>query len=87
LREIVKEQRPGNPLPQGWRPRTVIYAMALNREISEKTLFTFSQVVLVRNVQLLDRMQVQTFVDQVDFDTPVEPSVGRTEEVIATEGT
>ena len=68
LREMVKEQRPGSPLPKGWRPRAVVYAMALNREISEKTLFTFSQVVLVRNVQLLDRMQVQTFIDQVDFE-------------------
>lgn len=81
LREMVSERRPDSPLPTDWRPRTVVYAMALNREITEKTLFTFTQVVLVRNVQHLDRMQVQTFVNQVDFDTPVEPGVGRTEEV------
>jgi uncharacterized protein (TIGR04141 family) len=85
LREMVIQQRPNSPLPQRWRPHAVVYAMALNREISKQTLFTFTQVVLVRNVQLLDRMQVQTFIDQVDFDTPIEPGIGGTEEVIVSE--
>lgn len=81
LREMVAEQRPDRPLPEDWRPHTVVYAMALNREISEETLFTFTQVVLVRNVQALSRMQVQSFVHQVDFDAPVGAGIGRTEEV------
>ena len=55
--------------------------MALGREITSDTLFTFTQVVLVRSVQQLSRMQVGATVAQVDFTGVLPAGVGAGEEV------
>ena len=81
LRRRVAEERPNQLLSEDWRPRQVVYAMALGREITSDTLFTFTQVVLVRSVQQLSRMQVGATVAQVDFTGVLPAGVGAGEEV------
>jgi uncharacterized protein (TIGR04141 family) len=67
LREIVAEQRPDKPLPEDWQPDRVVYAMALDRKITSETLFTFSQVVLVRYSQRLARMRVKVAILPISY--------------------
>jgi uncharacterized protein (TIGR04141 family) len=67
LREMVAEQRPDNPLREDWQPDRVVYAMALDRTITSETLFTFSQVVLVRYAQRLARMRVKVAILPISF--------------------
>jgi uncharacterized protein (TIGR04141 family) len=64
---MVAEQRPDNPLREDWQPDRVVYAMALDRTITSETLFTFSQVVLVRYAQRLARMRVKVAILPISF--------------------
>jgi len=67
LRELVAEQRADRPLPEDWQPDRVVYAMALDRQITSETLFTFSQVVLVRYAQRLARMRVKVAILPISY--------------------
>jgi uncharacterized protein (TIGR04141 family) len=50
------------PKPSAQAPKRVVLAMARNGEITGDTLFTFTQVTLVRNVQALSNQGVDVFV-------------------------
>lgn len=50
------------PKPSAQTPKRVVLAMARDGEITEDTLFTFTQVTLVRNVQALSNQGVDVFV-------------------------
>ena len=58
----------GYSLPAEWQPRHVVFAIALRRGLSAETLFTFTQVVMVRCVDRLRYRQVQVAVVGIDFD-------------------
>jgi uncharacterized protein (TIGR04141 family) len=80
LRELVAEQRSDRPLPEDWQPDRVVYAMALDRPITSETLFTFSQVVLVRYTQRLARMRVKVAVLPIRYSEEAS-AVANAEEV------
>jgi uncharacterized protein (TIGR04141 family) len=62
LAEIAAAEKPGFSLPADWQPRHVVFAIGLKRGLSPDTLFTFSQVVMVRCVDRLRYRQVKVSV-------------------------
>ncbi|MET7471663.1 DUF6119 family protein [Micromonospora sp. NPDC005686] len=55
LRDLVRAQPGGRDLPEDFRPRTVVYAIALSgqRAVTVESLFTFAQVALYQAVKTL----------------------------------
>lgn len=55
LVQVVRQQRPGHPIDLDFRPRKVVYAIALGsgRPLTAQSLFTFAQVALYRAVKSL----------------------------------
>ncbi|TMU92363.1 TIGR04141 family sporadically distributed protein [Streptomyces sp. DASNCL29] len=52
----VAEARPGRPLPEGFRPSKVVFAVLLKdgTDLTADTLFPFSQVTLVQTAKMLE---------------------------------
>jgi uncharacterized protein (TIGR04141 family) len=59
----VHTEQPGHPIDPTFRPRKVVYAIALGKgkQLTAQTLFTFAQVALYRSVRKLrtDRIDVE----------------------------
>ncbi|MBQ1065652.1 DUF6119 family protein [Micromonospora sp. D75] len=55
FRDLVRAQPGGPDLPEDFRPRTVVYAIALSagRTVTAESLFTFAQVALYQAVKTL----------------------------------
>lgn len=67
--ELARQRKDGYSLPADWQPRHVIFAIGLKRDLSPKTLFTFTQVVMVRCVDRLRYRQVRVYVVGVHLDS------------------
>lgn len=67
-RAKVRERIKGTPVadPSARNPKRVVLAMARPNPITEDTLFTFTQVTLVRNVQMLTRQGVDVYVAPIN---------------------